>query len=164
MHPARFAMELRCGEHFSRELSQAIESQDRPRRQDLRTTDFIRPSCAAGRRHDPGSQEVFQSRTVLKLQPDLVPIGTDAEREQFLPLAEKASRECMADGKFIDGLGCAEKHCHEEAVHYQLESFLLREREWLYAGGNILLSVLLCMVAVWLGFMLGSTFNSMKGN
>jgi fluoride exporter len=41
---------------------------------------------------------------------------------------------------------------------------LLRDREWLYAGGNILLSVVLCMVAVWLGWMLGSVFNSMKGN
>ena len=41
---------------------------------------------------------------------------------------------------------------------------LLRDREWLYAGGNILLSVSLCMVAVWLGFMLGAMFNSMKGN
>ena len=39
---------------------------------------------------------------------------------------------------------------------------LLREREWLYAGGNILLSVALCMIAVWLGFMLGSVFNSTK--
>lgn len=41
---------------------------------------------------------------------------------------------------------------------------LLRDREWLYAGGNILLSVLLCMVAVWLGYLLGSMFSSMKGN
>ena len=41
---------------------------------------------------------------------------------------------------------------------------LLRDREWLYAGGNILLSVVLCMAAVWLGFLLGSTFGSMKGN
>ena len=41
---------------------------------------------------------------------------------------------------------------------------LLRDREWLYAGGNILLSVLLCMIAVWLGYWLGSFFNSMKGN
>jgi CrcB protein len=41
---------------------------------------------------------------------------------------------------------------------------LLRDREWLYAGGNILLSVILCMIAVWLGYLLGSTFNSMKGN
>jgi CrcB protein len=41
---------------------------------------------------------------------------------------------------------------------------LLQDREWLYAGGNILLSVGLCMVAVWLGFMLGSIFNSMKGS
>jgi CrcB protein len=39
---------------------------------------------------------------------------------------------------------------------------LLREREWLYAGGNVLLSVGLCMVAVWLGWLLGMVFNSTK--
>jgi len=41
---------------------------------------------------------------------------------------------------------------------------LLRDGEWLYAGGNVLLSVVLCLVAVWLGFLLGSALNSMKGN
>lgn len=41
---------------------------------------------------------------------------------------------------------------------------LLRDREWLYAGGNVLLSVVLCMVAVWLGWMTGTAFNSMKGH
>jgi fluoride exporter len=41
---------------------------------------------------------------------------------------------------------------------------LLRDREWLYAAGNMLLSVSLCMVAVWIGYLLGSAFNSMKGN
>ena len=41
---------------------------------------------------------------------------------------------------------------------------LLRDREWLYAGGNVLLSVILCMIAVWLGWLLGTAFNSMKGN
>ena len=40
----------------------------------------------------------------------------------------------------------------------------LQDRQWLYAGGNILLSVVLCLVAVWLGFLLGSMVNSMKGN
>lgn len=39
---------------------------------------------------------------------------------------------------------------------------LIRDREWLYAGGNILLSVALCMVAVWLGWMLGSVLNSAR--
>src|SRR5215471_3679757 len=39
---------------------------------------------------------------------------------------------------------------------------LLREREWLYAGGNVLLSVVLCMIAVWLGWMLGAVVNSAK--
>jgi CrcB protein len=39
---------------------------------------------------------------------------------------------------------------------------LLRDREWLYAGGNVILSVILCMIAVWLGFLLGSIFNSAK--
>ena len=41
---------------------------------------------------------------------------------------------------------------------------LLRDREWLYAGGNVILSVVLCMIAVWLGWLLGDMFNSMKGN
>ena len=40
----------------------------------------------------------------------------------------------------------------------------LQDREWLYAGGNVILSVTLCMVAVWLGWLLGSMLNSMKGN
>jgi CrcB protein len=41
---------------------------------------------------------------------------------------------------------------------------LLRDGEWLYAGGNVLLSVILCLIAVWLGFLVGATFNTMKGN
>jgi CrcB protein len=41
---------------------------------------------------------------------------------------------------------------------------LLRDREWLYAGGNILLSVVLCMIAVWLGYLLGTIFSAMKGS
>ncbi len=40
---------------------------------------------------------------------------------------------------------------------------LVRDGEWLYAGGNVILSVALCMVAVWLGWLLGAAFNSMKG-
>jgi len=39
---------------------------------------------------------------------------------------------------------------------------LAQDREWLYAGGNILLSVVLCLVAVWLGYLLGLIFNSAK--
>ena len=41
---------------------------------------------------------------------------------------------------------------------------LLRDREWLYAGGNVLLSVVLCMIAVWLGYLLGAVVSSLKGN
>lgn len=41
---------------------------------------------------------------------------------------------------------------------------LLRDREWLYAGGNILLSVAVCLVATWLGYLLGAALASMKGN
>jgi CrcB protein len=37
---------------------------------------------------------------------------------------------------------------------------LVRDREWLYAGGNILLSVVLCLLATWLGYLLGLTFGS----
>jgi CrcB protein len=39
---------------------------------------------------------------------------------------------------------------------------LIQERQWLYAGGNVVLSVVLCLIAVWLGYMLGSLFSSMK--
>jgi len=41
---------------------------------------------------------------------------------------------------------------------------LLREREWLYAGGNVVLSVVLCFIGVWLGYLVGSAANSMKGS
>ena len=41
---------------------------------------------------------------------------------------------------------------------------LLREREWLYAGGNVLLSVALCLLATWLGYLLGTAFNSVRGS
>jgi len=37
---------------------------------------------------------------------------------------------------------------------------LARDREWLYAGGNILCSVSLCLIAVWLGYMLGMLLNN----
>ena len=39
---------------------------------------------------------------------------------------------------------------------------LLRERSWLLAGGNILLSVALCLIAVWLGGLLGAAVSSAK--
>jgi CrcB protein len=37
---------------------------------------------------------------------------------------------------------------------------LLQDGQWFYAAGNILLSVILCMVAVWIGYVLGNKFNS----
>ncbi|MGP0061938.1 MAG: fluoride efflux transporter CrcB [Beijerinckiaceae bacterium] len=39
---------------------------------------------------------------------------------------------------------------------------LANDGEWLYAGANIVFSVLLCLVAVWGGSMLASTINSTK--
>ena len=41
---------------------------------------------------------------------------------------------------------------------------LVRDREWLYAGANVLGSVALCLIAVGLGWWAGSTLNSLKGN
>ncbi len=41
---------------------------------------------------------------------------------------------------------------------------LVREREWLYAGGNVLLSVMLCLGATWLGYLLGAALSSTKGS
>jgi crcB protein len=37
---------------------------------------------------------------------------------------------------------------------------LLQNREWLHAGANVLLSTILCLVATWLGFALGSALAS----
>lgn len=36
---------------------------------------------------------------------------------------------------------------------------LVRDGEWLRAGGNITLSVLLCLVAVWLGHVMAAAVN-----
>ncbi|HEY0282790.1 MAG TPA: fluoride efflux transporter CrcB [Rhizomicrobium sp.] len=40
---------------------------------------------------------------------------------------------------------------------------LMRDGEWLYAGGNILGSVTLCMLGVWLGSLTAALFNQLKG-
>lgn len=40
---------------------------------------------------------------------------------------------------------------------------LVREGEWGAAGGNIVGSVVLCLVAVWLGHLLAASINAMKG-
>ena len=40
---------------------------------------------------------------------------------------------------------------------------LLRDGQWIYAATNIVLSVLSCLIAVWLGFLLVSSFNQWRG-
>lgn len=40
----------------------------------------------------------------------------------------------------------------------------LQDRQWFSAGGNILLSVALCLFAVALGYWLGATLNALKGD
>jgi CrcB protein len=39
---------------------------------------------------------------------------------------------------------------------------LIRDGELLYASANIVLSVVLCLIAVWAGYMLAMSINSMK--
>jgi CrcB protein len=39
---------------------------------------------------------------------------------------------------------------------------LLRDGEWLYAGCNIVASVVLCLLAVWIGHVAASSFNALK--
>ena len=41
---------------------------------------------------------------------------------------------------------------------------LAQDGEWLRAGGNVLGSVALCLIAVWLGHLLAASLNSMKGS
>ncbi|HVO17212.1 MAG TPA: fluoride efflux transporter CrcB [Alphaproteobacteria bacterium] len=40
---------------------------------------------------------------------------------------------------------------------------LARDGEWLRAGGNVVLSVVLCLLAVWLGHLAAAALNQMKG-
>jgi len=40
---------------------------------------------------------------------------------------------------------------------------LVRDGEWLRAGANIVLSVVLCLVGVWLGHLLAASFNQLRG-
>ena len=39
---------------------------------------------------------------------------------------------------------------------------LANDGEWLQAGGNIIASVVLCLVSVWLGYLLANSINAMK--
>jgi CrcB protein len=39
---------------------------------------------------------------------------------------------------------------------------LMQDGEWLYAGGNIIGSVVLCLVFVWLGAIAGTAFNQIR--
>jgi fluoride exporter len=39
---------------------------------------------------------------------------------------------------------------------------LARGREWLQAGGNIVLSVVLCLIAVWAGYRLGAILGAAR--
>jgi len=41
---------------------------------------------------------------------------------------------------------------------------LLQKGEWLKAGANVILSVGVCLVAVWLGHLLGAVLNPIKSN
>ena len=40
---------------------------------------------------------------------------------------------------------------------------LIAGGEWLKGAGNVVLSVVLCLVAVWLGHVLAAAFNQLKG-
>lgn len=40
---------------------------------------------------------------------------------------------------------------------------LAREGQWFYAGANVVLSVVLCLLGVWLGFLLGASFKPKTG-
>jgi fluoride exporter len=40
---------------------------------------------------------------------------------------------------------------------------LAQDREWLYAGSNAVLSLVLCLVSVWFGHLLATVLNPSKG-
>jgi len=46
---------------------------------------------------------------------------------------------------------------------FSLQTFrLMRNGDWIYAGGNVLASVLLCLAGVWLGYLLGAALRATK--
>ncbi|HWN94494.1 MAG TPA: fluoride efflux transporter CrcB [Methylomirabilota bacterium] len=46
---------------------------------------------------------------------------------------------------------------------FSMQTFdLARAGEWLSAGGNVFLSVALCLLATWLGFVLASSFSASR--
>jgi CrcB protein len=48
---------------------------------------------------------------------------------------------------------------------FSLETFdLIRDGEWVRAASNIVLSVVLCLIAVWIGHISAATLNRLKGN
>jgi len=40
---------------------------------------------------------------------------------------------------------------------------LAQDGEWLWAGGNVVISVVLCLLAVWAGHVLAAMLNGLKG-
>ena len=40
---------------------------------------------------------------------------------------------------------------------------LMRDDEWGQASGNVALSVILCMISVWLGHLAATSLNQLKG-
>ena len=71
------------------------------------------------------------------------------------------------DGRFNTSRGFVTQFCmvgicggYTTFSSFSLQTLnLLRDKQWLWAGGNIALSVAACLVAVWLGFILGETIN-----
>ncbi|HHY87064.1 MAG TPA: fluoride efflux transporter CrcB [Verrucomicrobia bacterium] len=48
---------------------------------------------------------------------------------------------------------------------FSLQTFdLMRTGEWWRAGSNAMLSVILCVLAVWAGYSLGTVLNSTRGS
>jgi fluoride exporter len=48
---------------------------------------------------------------------------------------------------------------------FSLQTLTLAQNgQWLRAGMNVVLSVILCLIAVWLGYALAMKLNSMKGS
>ena len=53
--------------------------------------------------------------------------------------------------------------CYTTFSSFSLQTLsLAQNNQWLEAGGNILASVILCLVAVWLGHLLAHSINALK--
>ena len=77
-----------------------------------------------------------------------------------------ATSSCLTnvDGSYVSLALKALRLGIATAYGAQIPLELAQDGEWLHAGANIAASLVLCLVAVWLGHVLAAALNALKGS